>query len=91
MKTLKTNDEKSMNTGEVIIKNILRNKLIEYSYDKALSIDAAREQLSEALGVTKNKITYWERNTSQPELADALRIAEFFGLEVSILFITHKI
>jgi DNA-binding XRE family transcriptional regulator len=46
----------------------------------------SRRQLAEALGVHYQTVGYLERGEFNPSLHLALRIAEFFGLPVEVVF-----
>ena len=48
----------------------------------------SRRQLADALGVHYQTVGYLERGEYNPSLHLALRIAEFFGLPVEIVFST---
>jgi putative transcriptional regulator len=48
-----------------------------------------RRQLAEALGVHYQTVGYLERGEYNPSLHLALRIAEFFGLPVEVVFSTR--
>ena len=48
----------------------------------------SRRQLADALGVHYQTVGYLERGESYPSLRLALRIAEFFGLPVEVVFST---
>jgi DNA-binding XRE family transcriptional regulator len=49
----------------------------------------SRRQLSEALGVHYQTVGYLERGEYSPSLHLALRIAEYFGVAVEIVFSTR--
>jgi DNA-binding XRE family transcriptional regulator len=51
--------------------------------------DVSRRQLADALGVHYQTIGYLERGEYNPSLHLALRIAEFFGLPVEVIFSTR--
>ena len=48
----------------------------------------SRRQLAEALGVHYQTIGYLERGENSPSLFLALRIAEYFGVAVEVVFST---
>jgi putative transcriptional regulator len=48
-----------------------------------------RRQLADALGVHYQTVGYLERGEYNPSLHLALRIAEFFGLPVEVIFSTR--
>ena len=70
----------------VIIKNIIKNKLVERSREQSCSINDVRRALVEFLDVTPTQYSRWENNTSQPNLEYAIRISDFFGEEVKRVF-----
>jgi putative transcriptional regulator len=49
----------------------------------------SRRELAEALGVHYQTVGYLERGEFNPSLQLALRIAEFFGLPVEVVFSTR--
>jgi DNA-binding XRE family transcriptional regulator len=49
----------------------------------------SRRELAEALGVHYQTVGYLERGEFNPSLHLALRIAEFFGLPVEVVFSTR--
>ncbi len=49
----------------------------------------SRRELAEALGVHYQTIGYLERGEYNPSLNLALRIAEFFGVPVEVIFSIH--
>lgn len=51
--------------------------------------DVTRRQLADVLGVHYQTIGYLERGEYNPSLHLALRIAEFFGLPVEVVFSTR--
>ncbi len=48
--------------------------------------DVTRRQLADALGVHYQTVGYLERGEYNPSLELALRIAEFFGVPVEVIF-----
>ncbi len=49
----------------------------------------SRRDLADALGVHYQTVGYLERGEYNPSLHLALRIAEFFGVPVEVIFSTH--
>ncbi len=81
---------KEIEKQRIISVNIIKNRLLHYSEINRLSISAARERLTQFMQITKNQLTYWERNTSQPTSDQESLIQEFFNLQHSDLFIKKK-
>lgn len=78
-------------TQELVVSSILSNRLLKYSEDRKISIQAAKQSLAEHLDVKQINITRWCRNNAQPTLAQAIEIAKFLELPVEAVFTTHKI
>lgn len=76
---------------EHIVRNIIKNRLVETSRVKATTVAAVRQALVEHLGVSLAIYRRWENNSSQPDLANALRIAQFFDEDVRRIFIYSTI
>lgn len=72
--------------ANIFVRNIIRNKLTQLSRERSCRIDDVRKELLAHLGVTPHQYRRWENNTTQPDLANAMRTAEFFKEEVSAIF-----
>lgn len=94
MSKLAENDkvtEMAPKPSETIVSNIIGPRLNKYSNDHKCSSKAAAERLAQHLGVHLINVTRWQRNNTQPSLAQAIEIAKFFGLPVEQVFTTHKL
>ncbi|WP_324194497.1 helix-turn-helix transcriptional regulator [Nocardia blacklockiae] len=63
---------------------VLYNRIAMLRAERGIS----RRQLAEALGVHYQTIGYLERGEYSPSLHLALRISEFFGVAVEVVFST---
>ncbi|MHA1888344.1 MAG: transcriptional regulator [Promethearchaeia archaeon] len=60
----------------------MKNRVREYRENFHLS----QQELAEAVGVSRQMISYIENGTKKPNLILALKIAKFFDIPVSQLF-----
>ncbi len=63
---------------------VIYNRIAVLRAERGIS----RRQLSEALGVHYQTVGYLERGEYSPSLYLALRIAEYFGVPVEVIFST---
>ena len=63
----------------------VHNRIAMLRVERAIS----RRQLADALGVHYQTIGYLERDEYSPSLHLALRIAEYFGVPVEVVFSTQ--
>ena len=73
---------------ELIVTNIVKEQLSLYAAAKNLSQNVARLHLIAHLGISGKLLSHWENNTNQPSLAEAFKIAQFFGKPIEKIFIT---
>lgn len=66
-----------MTTGELLIK--LRKK-------KGITQD----KLADMLGITRQAVSKWELNETLPDMENAVKIADIFGISLDFLFSTDK-
>jgi DNA-binding XRE family transcriptional regulator len=69
-----------------IVRNIIRNRLTQVSRERKCSIEDVRKELLAFLGVTSHQYKRWENNTTQPDLAYAILVADFFQENVNAIF-----
>jgi DNA-binding XRE family transcriptional regulator len=60
----------------------MHNRIALFRTDRGVS----RRELAEAVGVNPQTIGFLERGDYKPSLELALRMSEFFGVEVELLF-----
>ena len=77
-------DATNGSTGKVNSAPTLYNRIPVLRVERGLS----RQDLADALGVNYQTVGYLERGEYNPSLHLALRIAEFFGLPVEVVFST---
>lgn len=61
---------------------ISKNHILEARARKNLK----QSELAELVGVAKNTVSTWERGLCQPRMAQAIRLADYFGLVFEDLF-----
>ena len=71
-------------TGKSTANETIYNRIAMLRVERGVS----RRQLAEALGVHYQTIGYLERGEYSPSLHLALRIAEYFGVAVEVVFST---
>jgi putative transcriptional regulator len=71
-------------TGKSTANEAIYNRIAMLRVERGVS----RRQLAEALGVHYQTIGYLERGEYSPSLYLALRIAEYFGVAVEVVFST---
>jgi DNA-binding XRE family transcriptional regulator len=71
-------------TGKSTSNETIYNRIAMLRVERGVS----RRQLAEALGVHYQTIGYLERGEYSPSLYLALRIAEYFGVAVEVVFST---
>lgn len=71
-------------TGHGRLSETIYNRIAMLRAERGIS----RRQLAEALGVHYQTIGYLERGEYSPSLYLALRIAEYFGVAVEVVFST---
>ena len=71
-------------TGKSTANETIYNRIAMLRVERGVS----RRQLAEALGVHYQTIGYLERGEYSPSLYLALRIAEYFGVAVEVVFST---
>ena len=71
-------------TGKSTSNEAIYNRIAMLRVERGVS----RRQLAEALGVHYQTIGYLERGEYSPSLFLALRIAEYFGVAVEVVFST---
>lgn len=88
--TISMSEVKEQTGSQVVVSNILQNRILKFSEDKRMSQIAAKQALADYLGVKVINVTRWVRNNAQPTLPQAIEIAKFLSLKVEDVFITHK-
>jgi DNA-binding XRE family transcriptional regulator len=71
-------------TGKTTSSETIYNRIAMLRVERGVS----RRELAEALGVHYQTIGYLERGEYSPSLFLALRIAEYFGVAVEVVFST---
>ena len=64
--------------------DVVHNRIAMLRAERGIS----RRELAEALGVHYQTVGYFERGEYRPSLHLALRIAEYFGVAVEVVFST---
>ena len=67
------------------VSDLVHNRIAMLRAERGIS----RRQLSEALGVHYQTIGYLERGEYSPSLHLALKIAEYFGVPLEVIFSTE--
>jgi putative transcriptional regulator len=71
-------------SGETSLSETIYNRIAMLRVERGVS----RRELADALGVHYQTIGYLERGEYSPSLYLALRIAEYFGVAVEVVFST---